>query len=110
MLCAGSRSSPLTVAIAQHPRARVVLCIDERSLGFWAMGYGRATGRPAGEGNGECKRWKGPCLVVGEHLATGFRFFCQLQSMSARVGVTWEPAALGIPPTASSCLVCFALR
>ncbi|GAB4817906.1 hypothetical protein N2152v2_004952 [Parachlorella kessleri] len=43
----GSRSSPLTVAIAQHPRARVVLCIDERSLGFWAMGFGRATGRPA---------------------------------------------------------------
>ena len=35
------------MAVAQHPRARVVLCIDERSLGFWALGYGRATGRPA---------------------------------------------------------------
>lgn len=43
----GSRSSPLTVAVAQHPRAKIVPCIDERSLGFWAMGYGRATGRPA---------------------------------------------------------------
>lgn len=44
---AGSRSSPLTTAIAQHPRARIVPCIDERSLCFWALGYGRATGRPA---------------------------------------------------------------
>eukprot|EP00887_Chlorella_sp_A99_P005642 scaffold1.g5642.t1 len=43
----GSRSSPLTAAIAAHPRARLVPCIDERSLGFWALGYGRATGRPA---------------------------------------------------------------
>ncbi|KXZ52491.1 hypothetical protein GPECTOR_9g535 [Gonium pectorale] len=43
----GSRSSPLTHAIACHPRARLNVCIDERSLGFWAMGYGRAAGRPA---------------------------------------------------------------
>lgn len=43
----GSRSSPLTVAIAAHPRARIVPCIDERSLGFWALGHGRATGKPA---------------------------------------------------------------
>lgn len=35
------------MAVAQHPRARIVPCIDERSLGFWALGYGRATGRPA---------------------------------------------------------------
>lgn len=43
----GSRSSPLTHAIACHPRARLNVCIDERSLGFWALGYGRAAGRPA---------------------------------------------------------------
>jgi isochorismate synthase/2-succinyl-5-enolpyruvyl-6-hydroxy-3-cyclohexene-1-carboxylate synthase/2-succinyl-6-hydroxy-2,4-cyclohexadiene-1-carboxylate synthase/O-succinylbenzoate synthase len=43
----GSRSSPLTVAIASHPRAKIVSCIDERSLGFWALGYGRARGLPA---------------------------------------------------------------
>ena len=30
-----------------HPRARLNVCIDERSLGFWALGYSRATGRPA---------------------------------------------------------------
>ncbi len=43
----GSRSSPLAVAIAQHTAAHVVCGIDERSLGFWALGYARATGRPA---------------------------------------------------------------
>ena len=43
----GSRSSPLTLAVAMHPRARLNVCIDERSLGFWALGYSRATGRPA---------------------------------------------------------------
>ncbi|KAL6744836.1 ADC synthase, partial [Haematococcus lacustris] len=46
-LAPGSRSSPLAAAVASHPRARLNVCIDERSLGFWAMGYGRATGRPA---------------------------------------------------------------
>lgn len=43
----GSRSSPLTVAVAQHPYARIIPCIDERSLGFCAVGYGRASRRPA---------------------------------------------------------------
>ncbi|GIL93096.1 hypothetical protein Vretimale_16742 [Volvox reticuliferus] len=43
----GSRSSPLAHAIASHPRARLNVCIDERSLGFWALGYGRSSGRPA---------------------------------------------------------------
>lgn len=43
----GSRSSPLTLAVASHPRARLHICIDERSLGFWAVGYGRACGMPA---------------------------------------------------------------
>ena len=42
----GSRSSPLTLAVAQHPRTRLVPGIDERSLAFWALGHGKATGRP----------------------------------------------------------------
>ncbi len=42
----GSRSSPLTLAVAQHPRSRLVPGIDERSLAFWALGHGKATGRP----------------------------------------------------------------
>jgi 2-succinyl-5-enolpyruvyl-6-hydroxy-3-cyclohexene-1-carboxylate synthase len=44
----GSRSTPLTVAVAQHPRARAVVHVDERGTAFAALGYGRATGRPAG--------------------------------------------------------------
>lgn len=43
----GSRSTPLTAAIAQHPRAKLVPCLDERSLCFWAVGFAKATGRPA---------------------------------------------------------------
>ena len=44
----GSRSTPLTVAAARHPTARVILHIDERGTAFAALGWGRATGRPAG--------------------------------------------------------------
>ena len=43
----GSRSTPLTVAIARNPKARWKMFADERSAGFFALGYGRATGRPA---------------------------------------------------------------
>ncbi|GMH33012.1 hypothetical protein BSKO_00846 [Bryopsis sp. KO-2023] len=43
----GSRSSPLTAAVACHPRTRIVPCLDERSLGFWALGHARSTGMPA---------------------------------------------------------------
>lgn len=75
---AGSRSSPLTVAIAQHPRARVVLCIDERSLGFWAMGYGRATGRPAGEAACRCLPRARVCARCGQSHTC-----CALRSMPA---------------------------
>ena len=42
VLHVGSRSSPLTLAAAMHPRAQIVVCIDERSLAFWALGYGKA--------------------------------------------------------------------
>jgi len=43
----GSRSTPLTIAIARNPRARWKMFVDERSAGFFALGYGRATGKPA---------------------------------------------------------------
>ena len=43
----GSRSTPLTAAIARNPKARWKMFADERSAGFFALGYGRATGRPA---------------------------------------------------------------
>ncbi len=43
----GSRSTPLTVAAARHPRARTIVCYDERGAAFHALGYARATGLPA---------------------------------------------------------------
>ncbi|EIE27179.1 Thiamin diphosphate-binding protein, partial [Coccomyxa subellipsoidea C-169] len=38
---------PQTLINLFTPRARIVPCIDERSLAFWALGYGQATGEPA---------------------------------------------------------------
>ena len=43
----GSRSTPLALAADRHPTARVVVCIDERSLGFYALGVGKGSGRAA---------------------------------------------------------------
>ena len=43
----GSRSAPLALAVAAHPRAECVMHYDERGTAFCALGYGRATRRPA---------------------------------------------------------------
>ena len=43
----GSRSTPLTVAVARHPQAKNIICFDERGAAFHAIGYARATGKPA---------------------------------------------------------------
>ena len=43
----GSRSTPLTVAVARNPRAKHIICYDERGAAFHALGYARATGKPA---------------------------------------------------------------
>ncbi|MBD3404136.1 2-succinyl-5-enolpyruvyl-6-hydroxy-3-cyclohexene-1-carboxylic-acid synthase [candidate division GN15 bacterium] len=43
----GSRSTPLTVAIARHPKMRPVVHFDERGAAFASIGYARATGQPA---------------------------------------------------------------
>ncbi|AEN72517.1 2-succinyl-5-enolpyruvyl-6-hydroxy-3-cyclohexene-1-carboxylate synthase [Rhodothermus marinus SG0.5JP17-172] len=43
----GSRSTPLVAAVARHPEARAIVHYDERGTAFLALGYGRATGRPA---------------------------------------------------------------
>jgi len=43
----GSRSTPLTVAAARHPKTQCQICHDERGAAFLALGYGKATGRPA---------------------------------------------------------------
>ncbi|MBA2617078.1 MAG: 2-succinyl-5-enolpyruvyl-6-hydroxy-3-cyclohexene-1-carboxylic-acid synthase [Rubrobacter sp.] len=43
----GSRSTPLVAALAANERARSLVHFDERGTAFAALGYARATGRPA---------------------------------------------------------------
>lgn len=43
----GSRSAPLTLAVANHKKAKSLVCLDERGAAFHALGYARATGEPA---------------------------------------------------------------
>jgi 2-succinyl-5-enolpyruvyl-6-hydroxy-3-cyclohexene-1-carboxylate synthase len=46
-LAPGSRSAPLVGAVAAHPEARHLVHFDERGTAFAALGWARATGRPA---------------------------------------------------------------
>jgi 2-succinyl-5-enolpyruvyl-6-hydroxy-3-cyclohexene-1-carboxylate synthase len=46
-LAPGSRSTPLTTAVAAHPDARHIMHFDERGSAFYALGFARAAGRPA---------------------------------------------------------------
>jgi 2-succinyl-5-enolpyruvyl-6-hydroxy-3-cyclohexene-1-carboxylate synthase len=47
VLAPGSRSTPLTVAVADHPAIGAVSHLDERSAAFFALGYAKRTGQPA---------------------------------------------------------------
>ena len=42
----GSRSAPLTLAVARHPKLRVRVMADERSAGFVALGIAGQSGKP----------------------------------------------------------------
>jgi len=44
----GSRSTPLVLAAVRDGRFRTYSVVDERSAGFFALGMGKASGRPAG--------------------------------------------------------------
>jgi 2-succinyl-5-enolpyruvyl-6-hydroxy-3-cyclohexene-1-carboxylate synthase len=43
----GSRSTPLALAIANHPKTSRTVHFDERGLCFHAVGFGKATNKPA---------------------------------------------------------------
>jgi len=42
----GSRSSPLTIALARHAGFEAIPVLDERSAAFFALGLARRSGRP----------------------------------------------------------------
>ncbi|NJO39579.1 MAG: 2-succinyl-5-enolpyruvyl-6-hydroxy-3-cyclohexene-1-carboxylic-acid synthase [Cyanobacteria bacterium RU_5_0] len=46
VICPGSRSTPLTIAFAQHEPIEAIPVLDERSAAFFALGMARQTGKP----------------------------------------------------------------
>ena len=77
IICPGSRSAPLALAIAGEPRAKALVHFDERAAAFFATGYATASGKPAVlvctsgtaaanflPGIIECSRKKLPLIVI----------------------------------------------
>ena len=42
----GSRSTPLTMALARHPQMEAIAVLDERSAAFFALGIAKRTREP----------------------------------------------------------------
>lgn len=45
VICPGSRSAPLAIALAQHPHLEAIPVLDERSASFFALGLAQQTHR-----------------------------------------------------------------
>ncbi|MGD1904227.1 MAG: 2-succinyl-5-enolpyruvyl-6-hydroxy-3-cyclohexene-1-carboxylic-acid synthase [Geitlerinemataceae cyanobacterium] len=45
IVCPGSRSTPLTISLANHPDIEAIPILDERSASFFALGVAQRTGR-----------------------------------------------------------------
>jgi len=43
----GSRSAPMAILMAEHPKINVWMQVDERSAGFFGLGIAKAKGQPA---------------------------------------------------------------
>ncbi|MBE9222754.1 2-succinyl-5-enolpyruvyl-6-hydroxy-3-cyclohexene-1-carboxylic-acid synthase [Cyanobacterium stanieri LEGE 03274] len=46
IICPGSRSTPLTIAFAQHPTIKTIPILDERSGSFFALGMAKSSHKP----------------------------------------------------------------
>ncbi|GCE17700.1 2-succinyl-5-enolpyruvyl-6-hydroxy-3-cyclohexene-1-carboxylic-acid synthase [Dictyobacter kobayashii] len=46
VICPGSRSTPLAMAIAAHPGLKTWMHVDERSAAFFALGLAKQSGQP----------------------------------------------------------------